>query len=40
VVYKEGKVGEKDLALLHVTDDIDDAVAVVEDAYQAWSEAH
>jgi hypothetical protein len=40
VVYKEGKIGDKDIALLHVTDDVDDAIAVVEDAYQAWSETH
>lgn len=35
-----GKVGEKDVALLHLTDDVDDAVAVVHDAYKAWEEAH
>ncbi|MCO1657558.1 TIGR00730 family Rossman fold protein [Pseudonocardia humida] len=35
-----GKVGEKDLALLHVTDDVDDAVKVVHEAYRAWEEAH
>jgi len=39
-VYGEGKIGEKDLALLHVTDDVDDAIRVVEDAYQAWLETH
>jgi uncharacterized protein (TIGR00730 family) len=36
----EGKIGEKDLALLHLTDDVDDAVRVVEEAYQAWEETH
>ena len=35
-----GKVSEKDLDLLHLTDDIDDAVRVVEDSYQAWTKAH
>ncbi|HEY2697192.1 MAG TPA: TIGR00730 family Rossman fold protein [Pseudonocardiaceae bacterium] len=35
-----GKVSEKDLDLLHLTDDIDDAVRVVEDSYAAWSKAH
>jgi len=39
-VMKHGKVGEKDLALLHLTDDIDDAVRVVEEAYKAWSDTH
>ncbi len=36
----EGKIGEKDIALLHLTDDVDDAVRVVEEAYQAWEETH
>jgi hypothetical protein len=40
VVRDSGKIGDKDLALLHLTDDIDDAVAVVNDAYRAWEEAH
>jgi uncharacterized protein (TIGR00730 family) len=35
-----GKIGEKDLALLHVTDDVDDAVRVVQAAYRAWEEVH
>ncbi|OLR90100.1 LOG family protein [Actinokineospora bangkokensis] len=39
-VLAGGKVGEKDMALLHLTDDVDDAVRVVEEAYQAWSDAH
>ena len=39
-VRESGKVGEKDLALLHLTDDIDDAVKVVNEAYRAWEEAH
>ena len=39
-VFKSGKIGEKDLALLHLTDDVDDAVRVVEEAYRAWEEVH
>jgi uncharacterized protein (TIGR00730 family) len=39
-VFESGKVGEKDLALLHLTDDVDDAVKVVHEAYRAWEEAH
>ncbi|WP_307832202.1 TIGR00730 family Rossman fold protein [Prauserella cavernicola] len=39
-VLAEGKIGERDAALLHVTDDIDDAVGIVLEAYKAWEEAH
>jgi hypothetical protein len=39
-VLKSGKIGEKDMALLHLTDDVDDAVRVVENAYQAWIDTH
>ncbi|MCW0216161.1 MAG: TIGR00730 family Rossman fold protein [Pseudonocardia sp.] len=39
-VLETGKVGQKDLELLHVTDDVDDAVKVVHEAYRAWEEAH
>ena len=39
-VLDAGKIGEKDMALLHVTDDVDDAVRVVHDAYRAWEDAH
>jgi uncharacterized protein (TIGR00730 family) len=35
-----GKVSEKDMELLHLTDDIDDAVSVVENAYKAWEDTH
>ncbi|GAB3670782.1 LOG family protein [Saccharopolyspora tripterygii] len=35
-----GKIGEKDMALLHVTDDVDDAVSIVQEAYEAWEAAH
>jgi uncharacterized protein (TIGR00730 family) len=36
----EGKIAERDLGLLHLTDDVDDAVAMVTESYQAWEEAH
>jgi hypothetical protein len=39
-VLGSGKVGEKDLALLHLTDDVDDAVKIVQEAWRAWEEAH
>ncbi|OLM29715.1 hypothetical protein Ae717Ps2_0608 [Pseudonocardia sp. Ae717_Ps2] len=39
-VLVDGKISEKDLDLLHVTDDIDDAVDVVNEAYHAWEETH
>ena len=39
-VLREGKVSERDLDLLHLTDDIDDAVDVVHEAYHAWEETH
>ena len=39
-VLESGKIGEKDLALLHITDDVDDAVKVVHEAYRAWEDAH
>ena len=29
-----------DLKLLHVTDDVDDMIRVVHDAYAAWEAAH
>ncbi len=35
-----GKLSEKDLDLLYLTDDIDDAVRVVEESYEAWTKAH
>ena len=40
IVSGSGKVNERDLSLLHLTDDVDDAVRVVEDAYRAWEETH
>ena len=39
-VLDAGKIGEKDMALLHLTDDVDDAVRVVHEAYKAWEDAH
>jgi uncharacterized protein (TIGR00730 family) len=39
-VMGTGKIGEKDLALLHLTDDVDDAVKIVQEAWRAWEEAH
>ncbi|WP_344469946.1 LOG family protein [Nakamurella flavida] len=35
-----GNVSAPDLDLLHVTDDVDDAIRVVHDAYAAWQAAH
>jgi uncharacterized protein (TIGR00730 family) len=40
VVRDSGKIGDKDLALLHLTDEVDDAVKVVEEAYRAWERTH
>src|ERR1700742_2494926 len=40
VVHGGGKVSERDMELLHLTDDINDAVSVVENAYLAWQDAH
>jgi uncharacterized protein (TIGR00730 family) len=39
-LLSEGKIGEQDLELLHVTDDIDDAVRVVQESYKAWENTH
>lgn len=39
-VLSTGKVNERDLDLLYLTDDVDDTVRVVEDAYRAWEETH
>jgi uncharacterized protein (TIGR00730 family) len=39
-VASTGKVGEPDLGLLHITDDIDEVVALVQGAYRAWQETH
>ncbi|ALE74949.1 DNA-binding protein [Pseudonocardia sp. EC080610-09] len=39
-VLRDGKVSEKDMDLLYLTDDIDDAVDVVGEAYHAWEETH
>jgi uncharacterized protein (TIGR00730 family) len=39
-VLGHGKIGEKDVKLLYLTDEVDDAVKVVHEAYRAWEEAH
>ncbi|MFC5993955.1 TIGR00730 family Rossman fold protein [Pseudonocardia hispaniensis] len=39
-VVASGKISEKDLGLIHLTDEIDDAVKVVHEAYRAWEETH
>jgi uncharacterized protein (TIGR00730 family) len=39
-VLENGKIGERDVALLHLTDDVDDAVKIVQEAWRAWEEAH
>ncbi|AZI57459.1 TIGR00730 family Rossman fold protein [Nakamurella antarctica] len=39
-VLADGKISEKDLDLIHVTDDVDDAIKVVHDAMAAWDAAH
>ncbi|MEV0085751.1 TIGR00730 family Rossman fold protein [Saccharopolyspora sp. NPDC050642] len=39
-MHAAGKIGDKDLALLHLTDDIDDAVSIVQEAYEAWEATH
>ncbi|MGH3980386.1 MAG: TIGR00730 family Rossman fold protein [Pseudonocardiaceae bacterium] len=35
-----GKIGERDLGLLHLTDDVAEVVDLVGDAYQAWQDTH
>ena len=39
-VREGGKIGDDDLRLLHLTDDVDEAIQFVQDAYRAWEEAH
>jgi uncharacterized protein (TIGR00730 family) len=39
-VHTGGKVSEKDLSLLYLTDDVEDAVHMVESSYQAWQDVH
>ena len=39
-VCEAGNISAPDLKLLHVTDDVDDAVKVVEEAYRAWERTH
>jgi uncharacterized protein (TIGR00730 family) len=39
-VVAQGKITEAELTLLHITDDIDEAVRLVSASYQAWQDAH
>jgi uncharacterized protein (TIGR00730 family) len=39
-VHGEGKISPRDVELLHLTDDIDDAVDVVRRAYEEWGRVH
>jgi uncharacterized protein (TIGR00730 family) len=39
-VLPGGKINEPDLRLLHLTDDIDEAVKTVQEAWRAWEETH
>lgn len=39
-VHGGGKLRDEELRLMHVTDDIDEAVKVVNEAYRAWELAH
>jgi len=39
-VAESGNISAPDLNLLHVTDDVDDMIRVVHDAYAAWEAAH
>jgi hypothetical protein len=39
-VRAEGKIGDAEIRLLHLTDSVADAVKVVEESYQAWEDVH
>ncbi len=39
-VVAQGKLNEAELALLHLTDDIDEVVRLVGASYQAWQDTH
>ncbi|MGH3942161.1 MAG: TIGR00730 family Rossman fold protein [Pseudonocardiaceae bacterium] len=39
-VVAQGKLTEAEFALLHVTDDVDEAVRLVGESYQAWQDTH
>jgi uncharacterized protein (TIGR00730 family) len=39
-VLASGNISPGDMALLHVTDDVDDAMRVVHESYKAWEDAH
>ena len=39
-VLSHGKISAPDMKLLYLTDEVDDAVKVVHEAYRAWEQAH
>jgi uncharacterized protein (TIGR00730 family) len=39
-VLPSGKIGAQDMKLLYLTDEVDDAVKVVHEAYRAWEDTH
>ena len=39
-MLSHGKIGENDMKLLYLTDEVDDAVKVVHEAYRAWEDTH
>ena len=39
-VAAAGNISGSDLDLIHLTDDVDDMISVVHDAYKAWEEVH
>ena len=39
-VAEAGNISGSDLDLIHVTDDVEDMISVVHDAYKAWEEVH
>jgi uncharacterized protein (TIGR00730 family) len=39
-VTAEGKLSESELALVHITDEVDEAVRLVGESYQAWQDTH
>ncbi|MGH3912121.1 MAG: TIGR00730 family Rossman fold protein [Pseudonocardiaceae bacterium] len=39
-VVAQGKLTEAELALLHITDDVGEAVRLVGESYQAWQDTH
>lgn len=39
-VHRGGKLSAADVNLLHLTDDVDDAVRMVQESYKAWEDTH